>query len=72
MSDSKNGRVTTPGQVVDHNWLVGVPRLSYYIWVSKVAFLQGEHDGGGLIVVLMTTLDHVVDHNWSVGVPRLG
>ena len=46
MSDSKNGRVTTPGQVVDHNWLVGVPRLSYYIWVSKHAIFREEHDGG--------------------------
>ena len=70
MRVNKNGRVTTPVHVVDHNWLVGVPRVRYYIWVSKTVIFRGEHIGGGLIVVLVTTSNHVVDHKWSVGVPK--
>ena len=69
MRANKNGRVITPGQVVDRNWLVGVPRVRYYIWYPKGMIFRGEHVDGGVAVVLMTTPDHVVDQKWSVVVP---
>ena len=48
MSVNKNGQVTTPDHMVDHDWQVGVPRLSYpYNWVSKGVILHEEQVGGG-------------------------
>ena len=40
--------MTTPNRMVDRDWSVGVPRLSYQdIWVSNVVIFHGEHVGGG-------------------------
>ena len=48
MSANKNGLVTTPDHMVDHDWSVGVPRLGYpYIWVSNGVIFHREHVGGG-------------------------
>ena len=48
MSANKNGLVTTPDHMVDHDWSVGVPRLSYsYIWGPKGVIFNEEHLGRG-------------------------
>ena len=48
MSVNKNGQVTTPDHMVDHDWQIGVPRLSYpYNWVSKGVIFHKEQVGGG-------------------------
>ena len=40
--------MTTSDHMVDHDWSVGVPRLSYpYIWVSNGVIFHREHVGGG-------------------------
>ena len=46
MSTNKIGQMTTPDHVVDHDWSVGVTRLSSYIWVSKVVIFHREYGGG--------------------------
>ena len=48
MSVNKNGQVTTSDHMVDHDWQIGVPRLSYpYNWVSKGVIFHKEQVGGG-------------------------
>ena len=40
--------MTTPNHMVDHDWSVGLPKLSYpYTWVSKVIIFHREQVGGG-------------------------
>ena len=48
LSTNEISRITTPNHMVDHDWSVGLPKLSYpYTWVSKVIIFHREQVGGG-------------------------